>query len=356
MRFIRRALAIMMGILGVIFCVFTVVDLFQNANAYWFYAVVSIVFFMAGGKLMPEDSEELTNIETFKNRVTETQGLMGTEKEIITFESESLCDLLKQMALAGRRQFDTPHAKLRIEFDEQSIGVSAQGYNSVLASLNPIIRKGKALLCKAEETQPGENIRPTTIAQMMQMAAELEGHEEDAFAALDMVFSEDGRAYNSLEDITWELSDVASELRYLAETMQKDDNDTLMFFDETQSGEPWYGRQYHQPRDDRNKPHAFETWHESFNRPVNDGLEFLIEYVDANGEITERTIHPISIHLVSDEPYIYIKAFCTLRQESRSFRSDRIQTCRNLKTNRVIKDLGDYLRSKNRDMTLAPIP
>ena len=50
--------------------------------------------------------------------------------------------------------------------------------------------------------------------------------------------------------------------------------------------------------------------------------QFRITYVDFNGEVTERVIEPLRIY--SNEGSIYIHAFCFLRGEDRTFRTDRI--------------------------------
>ncbi|WGD31207.1 WYL domain-containing protein [Ancylobacter sp. WKF20] len=107
---------------------------------------------------------------------------------------------------------------------------------------------------------------------------------------------------------------------------------------------PWVGRQ-HRPTDDPDsRPDNGKTWDEVFNRPVTDPLRFEIEYQDRDGVVTTRTIRPLSIHLIRYEPWIYIHAFCETRQEERSFHSERVLSARNLRTNRPIKDLGQFLR------------
>ncbi|SMD10154.1 hypothetical protein SAMN06297251_12742 [Fulvimarina manganoxydans] len=111
-------------------------------------------------------------------------------------------------------------------------------------------------------------------------------------------------------------------------------------------GEPWRGRQMNLVEDPARKPYNAESWDEVYNRSIGDDLEFWIQYADEDGVVTERTIRPKSIHLVRSESWVYIKADCSLRGADRTFRSDRIQAARNLKTNRPIKDLGQYLRSR----------
>lgn len=90
----------------------------------------------------------------------------------------------------------------------------------------------------------------------------------------------------------------------------------------------------------------FKTWDDAMNRPIGDDERFSIEYADYNGEITERIITPKMIHLMGGRSEIYISALCHLRNEERTFRSDKILSSRNLKTNRIISDLGAYLRKK----------
>ena len=55
---------------------------------------------------------------------------------------------------------------------------------------------------------------------------------------------------------------------------------------------------------------------------VSCGRRMHITYVDADGERTARWITPIQVLGLSD--YIYLRAYCHLRQAERSFRLDRI--------------------------------
>lgn len=87
-------------------------------------------------------------------------------------------------------------------------------------------------------------------------------------------------------------------------------------------------------------------WDEAYARPIDDDLRFRIEYSDIDGVVTERDITPRSIHMKAGRQDLVIKAFCHLRGEERSFRSDRILSARNLTTGRPISDLGNYLRSR----------
>ena len=112
--------------------------------------------------------------------------------------------------------------------------------------------------------------------------------------------------------------------------------------------EPWHGRQSLHSDDPNSLPDndRFATWDDAFNRRIKDKQEFAIEYVDRDGVITNRTIRPLSIHLIRNSPELYIKAFCLLRQEPRTFISSSIRDCINTKTNRKISDLGQHLRRK----------
>lgn len=112
--------------------------------------------------------------------------------------------------------------------------------------------------------------------------------------------------------------------------------------------EPWHGRQWRDTGDPADRPEGdrFKNWDEAFNRPVS-GERFLIEYADENGEVSEREIEPESIHLIRNSPTVYIRAFCHLRNDQRTFRNDRVLAARNLRTGRQIGDLGQYLRGRH---------
>lgn len=90
----------------------------------------------------------------------------------------------------------------------------------------------------------------------------------------------------------------------------------------------------------------FSNWEEALNRPVTDELLFRIEYCDRDGVLTTRDIVPKKIHLRPGRPEIKITAHCYLRDDERTFHSERILAAQNLKTGRAIKDLSDYLRRK----------
>ncbi len=108
----------------------------------------------------------------------------------------------------------------------------------------------------------------------------------------------------------------------------------------------WFRKESPAAGDSRPDNPRFQTWNEAFNRAITDDLRFFIEYVNRDGEISERVITPKSIHLMRGQKWLFIKAQCHLRKDERTFRSDRIQFARNLKTKRVINDLGAYLRSR----------
>lgn len=52
------------------------------------------------------------------------------------------------------------------------------------------------------------------------------------------------------------------------------------------------------------------------------GKKMRLTYVDGNGEKTERTVSPLQVLGLAD--YLYLRAFCHLRQGERTFRLDRI--------------------------------
>lgn len=77
--------------------------------------------------------------------------------------------------------------------------------------------------------------------------------------------------------------------------------------------------------------------------PPKDGrYSFEIEYLDRNGSSSKRLIGWPSFR--HDGKDTLITAYCSLRQDERTFRASRIVSCRNLETGRQIKDLGQWLR------------
>lgn len=72
---------------------------------------------------------------------------------------------------------------------------------------------------------------------------------------------------------------------------------------------------------------------------------YRIEYVDAYGEFTERTI---SVLAVAEEPAtaaLYLRAFCELRNDDRTFRVDRIRRAIRLSDGSVLVDPVGHFRS-----------
>lgn len=65
---------------------------------------------------------------------------------------------------------------------------------------------------------------------------------------------------------------------------------------------------------------------------------FLIEYCDAEGEITKRHITPLW-----DMDRTAFRAWCYLRHDERTFRNERILRCVDLTTEKEIIDLKKYL-------------
>ena len=55
---------------------------------------------------------------------------------------------------------------------------------------------------------------------------------------------------------------------------------------------------------------------------INSGRRLFIRYMDKKGEVSERWISPLEVMGLSD--YIYLRAFCHIRNAERTFRLDRI--------------------------------
>ena len=74
-----------------------------------------------------------------------------------------------------------------------------------------------------------------------------------------------------------------------------------------------------------------------FDRPKKKiKIGYLIEYKDGNGNLTERVIQPIKAYPNDNG---FIRAFCELADEERTFRLDRIQSCVELETGELINDV-----------------
>lgn len=69
-----------------------------------------------------------------------------------------------------------------------------------------------------------------------------------------------------------------------------------------------------------------------------------IKYKDSSGTVTERIIRLIKYGPCEDCNMLW--AYCTLRKENRSFRTDRIISCIDVDTGEVIPNLDTWLSSK----------
>lgn len=74
-------------------------------------------------------------------------------------------------------------------------------------------------------------------------------------------------------------------------------------------------------------------------RPSDRSPEFEIEYADADGIVTRRSIEILSLGNSGT-----FQAWCFMRSERRTFLFERILSARNLRTGRQIGNLGNYLR------------
>lgn len=318
--------------------------------------------------IAPEAAEK-RNISGLARTTTNTP--LGNQ--VLAFQSNSLKDLLQELALAGRHEYDKPNAYIRIEFDRQSIGISTKAYNSALASYKPMIKEAKALLRKAQKAKPLTVAGLALAAVIDEKTKELQWHEDDLYEALDMVWSENGKAYDKLESVGGDLDEVRYDLEAIAEEIRFDEDaeehtistdpiagtgtnyeistrvwseDAPMFFDKRYKNDPWYGKQYRNTGDPDDKPNSFASWDLAFNRQITDELWFEITYADADGVVTDRKIRPISIHLLPQRGDLFIRAYCAERDAERTFYSSRIQRCINLQTKRRLSNLGQYLRGR----------
>jgi proteasome accessory factor C len=60
----------------------------------------------------------------------------------------------------------------------------------------------------------------------------------------------------------------------------------------------------------------------SLGEAINAGKRLFIKYMDKEGEGTERWVTPLNVVGLAD--YIYLRAYCHLRNSERTFRLDRI--------------------------------
>ncbi len=93
----------------------------------------------------------------------------------------------------------------------------------------------------------------------------------------------------------------------------------------------------HQPQGWDDGPQVEKYWPKIEARQI--GADFEIEYVNGSGESSRRRIH---IQTYNGSPYL--KAYCHLRNEPRTFRIDRIREAIALSSGEVINDLPGYLR------------
>lgn len=99
---------------------------------------------------------------------------------------------------------------------------------------------------------------------------------------------------------------------------------------------------YNSTEDDASKVFSRFTFLASINRV------FYLEYIDSQGEITERKIKAHSINKTEDGNYI-LYAHCELRKENRSFRIDRIHKLTDARNN-VIDDPEKFFLSFKKDV------
>lgn len=62
------------------------------------------------------------------------------------------------------------------------------------------------------------------------------------------------------------------------------------------------------------------------NEALVNGLSLEIQYVSAGSEVSKRRIDPLAV--VPNRDYLYLRAYCHLRQDERTFRLDRITAIR----------------------------
>ena len=82
------------------------------------------------------------------------------------------------------------------------------------------------------------------------------------------------------------------------------------------------------------------------NKNLPNGTEMNFDYVDAGGNVTNRSAIVIKIKQIPENDFIYIYSYCLLRQEMRSFRVDRMQNVINLSTGEVFEtqqELIEYI-------------
>ena len=87
-------------------------------------------------------------------------------------------------------------------------------------------------------------------------------------------------------------------------------------------------------------PPVFQYWDDiDYAVPVNSNLN--IEYTNAAGEISRR-----DISISHYDGSCYLRGFCHLRGEPRTFRIDRVSSCIDRDTGEVVSDIPAHLRQK----------
>jgi hypothetical protein len=82
------------------------------------------------------------------------------------------------------------------------------------------------------------------------------------------------------------------------------------------------------------------------------GETVYIEYEDANGNYTNRTIEIKKVSEKNGE--FYIRAYCFMQGEERTFRADRIITMKKDRKGKEIKDIKGFLISLTQEEKTAP--
>lgn len=82
----------------------------------------------------------------------------------------------------------------------------------------------------------------------------------------------------------------------------------------------------------------YATGYRGFAPPRGAFPEYLIEYADANGEVSERDIYVVSVSGDGE----MVEAWCFLRHEMRTFRSSRVLQATHLTTGRRILNIGRH--------------
>lgn len=92
---------------------------------------------------------------------------------------------------------------------------------------------------------------------------------------------------------------------------------------------------------DHGPPEILQYWGSA--EPVTMDAKLRISYRSYHGESTER-----DIHVTRYDGSCYMRAYCWLRNESRTFRIDRILSCVDIDTGEVVDHVPDHLLAKYR--------